>query len=104
MGDSDPTGGFCFGTLSFVGPSVMVGVHLGCGYRILCCHSWRDGRGVEEACKLGLRSPLLCLMRAQPLYILGYDTAGLQKLVVTLTEPRILSHNLPFSPFLLPYI
>jgi hypothetical protein len=41
--------------------------------------------------------------RAQPLFPLGCDTAGLLKLVVALAHPYILSHDLPFSPYLLSY-
>jgi hypothetical protein len=43
-------------------------------------------------------------VRAQLLYLLGCDTVGLLKLEVTLAHPHILSHNLPFSPYLLPYV
>jgi hypothetical protein len=76
LGSSDPTSGFCLGTLSVGKPLGNHGAHLGYGYHIPCYRSWCDVRGVGEVCKLGLQSPLLRLVRAQPVY-LGCDTAGL---------------------------
>jgi hypothetical protein len=32
------------------------------------------------------------------------DTTGLLKLAVALVHPRVLSHNLPSPPYLLPYV
>jgi hypothetical protein len=64
LGGSDPTSGFCLGTLSFVGPLAIVGPHLGYIFYILCCRSWCDVQGVGEACKLCLPRPLLRLVRA----------------------------------------
>jgi hypothetical protein len=83
-----------------------LGYHGAClGYDncISCCCRWHDEQGVWQACKLGLPRPLLHLMRAQPLYLLGCDTVGLQNLAVTLVHPHILLHNLLFPPYLLPY-
>jgi hypothetical protein len=48
-------------TLSFGIPLSHREAHWGYDFRIMCCHSWRDVRGVGEACKLSLPSPLLHL-------------------------------------------
>jgi hypothetical protein len=77
LGGSDPTGGFCLRILSVGRPLGNRGAHLGYGYHIPCCRSWRDVRGVGDACKLGLPRPLLRLVRVQPLYLLGCDTVEL---------------------------
>jgi hypothetical protein len=43
-------------------------------------------------------------VRTQPLYLLNCDTTGLLKLVVTLVHSYMLSHNLVFPSYLLPYV
>jgi hypothetical protein len=67
------------------------------GYDI---HSWRDVRGLGEVYKLSLPSTLLHLRGS------GHFTFALMwliKLVVALVHLYILSHDLPSSPYLIPY-
>jgi hypothetical protein len=91
LGGSDPTSRLRLGTLSFCRPLGNRGAHLGYNYHISCCHSWCHVRGVGETCKLGLLCPLLCLVRAQPFYLLSCDTVGVIKAG---GHPRAPSHPL----------
>jgi hypothetical protein len=61
LGSYDPSSRFHLRTLSFGRPLDSRGAYWGYDFRIPCCHSWRDVRGVGEACKLSLSGPLLRL-------------------------------------------
>jgi hypothetical protein len=58
---SDPSSRFHLQTLSFDRPLNSHGACWGYDFRIPCCCSWRNVRGVGEVCKLSLLGPLLRL-------------------------------------------
>jgi hypothetical protein len=77
MGGADPTGGFCLRTLSFAGPSAIMGPvwdMIVISYAVIAGAMCED---YGSRVNLGLLCPLLHFVRAEPLSLLGCDTEEL---------------------------